>query len=333
MSDGSFNALWVEKSGEKQFSQQIIQRSVSSLPDHPLQVAVHYSSLNYKDALSTFGKPGVTREYPHTPGIDAAGIVIADHSGRFNPGEKVIVSGYDLGMNTSGGLAERIHVPSEWALALPDGLSLRDSMIIGTAGFTAALCVQKLLHMGARPKDGEVLVTGATGGVGSFSIAILSKLGFKVAALTGKADQAERLKALGAQHIVDRETLAQENPKPLAKPQWAHAIDCVGGNILSNLIKSIHYSGSIAACGLAASPNLNLTVLPFILRDVNLLGVDCVEQPLANKAANWQRLATDFKLANLADMAEEIALDQVVSYLDKFLHGQVLGRYVVNIQA
>jgi len=331
MAEGSFKALWVEATGEKQFKQEIITRTIDSLPEHPLHVAVQYSSLNYKDALSTFGLPGVTREYPHTPGIDAAGTVIADASGRFQAGDEVIVSGYDLGMNTSGGLSQRIHVPSEWAVALPSGLTLRDTMTIGTAGFTAALCVQKLLHMGAKPEDGEVLVTGATGGVGTFSVALLSKLGFSVVALTGKADQEARLKTLGAKSIIARETLSAASNRPLAKPQWAHAIDCVGGEILANVLKSLHYSGSVAACGLAGSPNFTGSVLPFILRDVNLLGVDCVEQPLAKKAANWQRLATDFKLDNLTEMAEEITLEQAPEYLKRFLAGEVLGRYLVNV--
>jgi alcohol dehydrogenase len=331
MGNDSFKALWVESTGEKQFSQQIIDRPINSLPDHPLRVAVQYSSLNYKDALSAFGVPGVTREYPHTPGIDVAGTVIEDRSGKFKVGEEVIVCGYDLGMNTSGGLSQRIHVPSEWAVALPGNLSLRDSMVIGTAGFTAALCVQKLLRMGAKPEDGEVLVTGATGGVGTFSIAILSKLGFSIAALTGKTDQEQTLKSLGASQIVARETLSAPNPRPMAKPIWAHAVDCVGGDILSNLIKAIRYGGSVAACGLASSPNITATVLPFILRGVNLLGVDCVELPLAQKAANWQCLASEFKLDRLAEMAEEITLAQTPAYLGRFLNGQVFGRYVVNV--
>lgn len=329
----SYKALWVESAGPKKFSQSIIERPIDSLPNYPLHVAVKYSSLNYKDALSAFGLPGVTREYPHTPGIDAAGTVIEDSSGRFQAGDEVVVSGYDLGMNTSGGLSQRIHVPVEWAVPLPAGLSLRDTMVIGTAGFTAALCVQKLLHMGAKPEDGQVLVTGATGGVGTFSIAILAKLGFSVAALTGKADQAEYLQALGASQIVERETLSEATTRPLAKPQWAHAVDCVGGDILANVVKSLHYGGSVAACGLAASPNFSASVLPFILRGVNLLGVDCVELPLAKKEENWQRLAGEFKLDNLAGMAEEISLVQTVEYLGKFLQGRAVGRYVVNVDA
>lgn len=327
----TFRALWVEQTGDKTFSQTVVDREVSTLPAHPLQVAVKYSSLNYKDALSAFGRPGVTKDYPHTPGIDVAGEVIEDSSGKFKSGDEVIVSGYDLGMNTSGGLSERIHVPSEWGIALPDGLSLRDTMVIGTAGFTAALCVQKLLHAGAKPEDGEVVVSGATGGVGTFSIAILSKLGFSVAAVTGKPDQAEQLQALGASTIVPRDTISEENKRPVGKPQWAHGVDCVGGNVLSNIVKSLQYGGSVAACGLAGSPAIDLTVLPFILRNVNLLGVDCVELPLAAKEANWQKLDTDFKLAQLDSMAEEISLEQCPEYLGRFFKGEVKGRYVVKI--
>lgn len=327
-----FKALWVEKKDDNSFSQSVIERKVDSLPDHPLQVQVHYSSLNFKDALSAFGKPGVTRDYPHTPGIDVGGTVIEDKSGRFQAGDEVIVSGYDLGMNTSGGLAERIHVPSDWAVALPTGLSLRETMIIGTAGFTAALCVQKLLRMGAEPDQGPVLVSGASGGVGSFSIAILAKLGFTVTALSGKPDFKAHLQSLGAADVIDRTALSEDNPKPLAKPTWAHAVDCVGGAVLSNILKSLQYGGSVAACGLALSPAFNTTVLPFILRNVNLLGVDCVELPLAQKQANWERVASEFKLDNLDNMAEEIRLEQTPEYLQRFLAGEVRGRYLVNLK-
>ncbi len=333
MSGSTFKALWVEKKGDKEFTQSIIERDIATLPDHPLTVEVLYSSLNYKDALSAFGLPGVTREYPHTPGIDVAGKVIDDKTGRFQAGDELVICGYDLGMNTSGGLAQQVNVPCEWAVPLPEGLSLRDTMVIGTAGFTAALCVQKILRMGAKPEDGSVIVTGATGGVGSFSIAILNLLGFKVTAVTGKADQQQRLIELGASEVIDRSTVSEASSRPMAKPQWAHGIDCAGGEVLNNVIKSLHYGGSVAACGLAASTNFAASVLPFILRGVNLLGVDCVELPLTDKQANWERLASDFKLPSLDSMAEEISLEQTPEYLGKFLQGQVLGRYIVNLKS
>jgi len=332
MSD-PFKALRVEATANNQFQQSIVERDIDSLPEHDLLVEVHYSSLNYKDALSASGNPGVTKDYPHTPGIDAAGIVVDDKSGRFTPGDSVVVCGYDLGMNTSGGLAQRIRVPAEWAVALPDNLSLRESMVIGTAGFTAALCVDKLLHMGAKPEDGTVLVSGATGGVGSFSVALLNHLGFSVCALTGKLEQSDWLVSLGAKQVIDRNTLAEPNKRPVAKPQWANAVDCVGGEILNNIIKSLQYGGSVSICGMTASPNFNASVFPFILRGVNLLGVDCVELPLLRKTENWQALSTRFKLPELNRMAETIKLEQAPEYLTRILNGHAIGRYVVDLNA
>jgi acrylyl-CoA reductase (NADPH) len=210
---------------------------------------------------------------------------------------------------------------------------LKESMIIGTAGFTAALCVSKLLHMGAAPDDGSVVVSGATGGVGSFSVALLSHLGFQVAALTGKLEQGEWLSSLGAQQVLDRNTVSEPNKRPVAKPQWAHGVDCVGGEILNNIIKSLQYGGSVAICGMTASPNFQASVFPFILRGVNLLGVDCVELPLGRKEENWQALASRFKLPNLAGMAETIGLDQVPEHLTRILNGHAVGRYVVDLQS
>lgn len=331
MSDDRFKAVWIESTANNQFDQRIVERSIDDLPEHELLVDVRYSSLNYKDALSASGNPGVTRAYPHQPGIDAAGIVIEDKSGRFSAGDEVIVSGYDLGMNTAGGLGQRIRVPADWAVSLPQGLSLKEAMTIGTAGFTAALCVSKLLHMGAAAEDGPVVVSGATGGVGSFSVALLSHLGFQVTALTGKLEQNEWLSSLGAQQVLDRNALAEPNKRPLGKPQWAHGVDCVGGEILNNIIKSLQYGGSVAACGMTASPNFQASVFPFILRGVNLLGVDCVELPLGRKEENWQLLATTFKLPTLADMAETIGFNQVPEYLTRILNGHAVGRYVVDL--
>lgn len=333
MSTHEFKALWVKSTGNKQFSQTIATRTLDSLPDHELLVDVHYSSLNYKDALSATGNPGVTREYPHTPGIDAAGVVLEDKSGRFKAGDKVIVSGYDLGMNTPGGLSQQIRVPAGWAIPLPSGLSLEETMIIGTAGFTAALCVSKLLHMGAKPEDGKVLVSGATGGVGSFSVALLNHLGFDVSALTGKLEQNDWLVSLGASQVLDRNTLSEPSKRPVAKPQWAHAVDCVGGEILNNIIKSLAYGGSVSICGMTNAPGFNASVFPFILRGVNLLGVDCVELPLERKAENWERLGSDFKFPGLEKMATPITLEQVPEYLTRILNGHAVGRYLVDLTA
>ena len=328
-----FRALWVTETGFGGFEQAIVQRALDDLPPGELLVRVHYSSLNYKDALSAHGNRGVTRRYPHTPGIDAAGVVESDSSGTFKIGTRVIVTGYDLGMNTCGGLADYIRVPAGWALACPESLDLREAMIYGTAGLTAALSINKLLRMGAAPDDGDVAVTGATGGVGSLAMAMLSHLGFSVAAITGKLEASEMLSRLGARKVIDRASLDELASKTLAPPQWAHAIDCLGGDYLFTLAKSLQYGGSVAACGLAASPEFKANVFPFILRNVNLLGVDSVELSLADKASAWELLAGEFKPAQLHSIAEEISLAQVPHYLEQMINGQSLGRYLVRLGA
>ena len=326
----TYKALWVTAAGGGDYQQQVVDRSIDDLPEGEVLVRVQYSSLNFKDMLSASGNPAVTRNYPHQPGIDAAGVVEHSDSKDFQVGDVVIVSGYDLGMNTPGGLGQYIRVPANWVVAMPQGLTARGSMAYGTAGFTAALCIGKLMHMGARPEGGSVAVTGATGGVGSFAVAMLAKLGFSVAAVTGKASSADYLKGLGASEIVERQSLLELN-RPMEKPRFAHAVDTLGGDYLVNLFKVIDYSGSVASCGLAASPEINTTVIPFIIRDINLLGVDCVSQPLEKKEANWQALGADLKLDNLDELVEEIALEQVPEYIQRIKDGSVVGRYLVNL--
>lgn len=328
----SFRAVWVEEVAAGKFDQRIVQRQLKELPDHPLLMAVSHSSLNYKDALSAFGNHAVTREYPHTPGIDAVGEVVRDSSGTFDAGETLLVTGYDLGMNTPGGLSERIAIPPGWALPLPQGLSARESMILGTAGLTAGLCVEKLLEAGAKPADGEVLVTGATGGVGSIAVALLAHLGFRVAAVTGKLESSEFLTALGAWKVLDRETLAPFASKAMAKPLWAWAVDTVGGETLFNVIKSLAYGGGVAACGMAAGAQFQANVFPFILRGISLLGVDSVELPLEKKQAVWQRLASDWYIGKQLDrIAEDISLEQAPEFLARLHRGHGIGRYVVDM--
>ncbi|GAB3106962.1 YhdH/YhfP family quinone oxidoreductase [Aestuariicella hydrocarbonica] len=326
-----FKALWVTENGTNNFERFIVQRHTDDLPDHPLLVKVKYSSLNYTDALSAHGNKGITRQYPHTPGIDAAGVVVKDDSGQFQPDDEVIVTGYDLGMNTPGGLAEYIRIPSEWAVRCPSGLSLRESMEYGTAGLTAALCVQKLIQMGAKPEDGDVAVTGATGGVGSLSVALLAKLGYTVAAITGKLQANEGLIELGATKVIDRSSLDELAGKSLAKPHWGNAIDCLGGDYLFSLIKSLHYGGSVAACGLASAPTFRGNVFPFVLRNVNLLGVDAVEQPLEAKIEIWGLLAGPWKVAQLEFMTTELSLEQVPKILTQIYNGHSLGRYLIKL--
>lgn len=325
-----FNAFWVEKDDDNNVNHSIIQRSTDDLPEGELLIKVQYSSVNYKDALSAKGMPGVTKNYPHTPGIDAAGVVETSSVESFKAGDEVIVIGFDLGMNTPGGFGEYIRVPANWAVRVPAGLDTRESMILGTAGLTAALCVEKLERMGASPEDGPVLVTGATGGVGSVAVALLARLGFEVAASTGKADQSDYLKSLGASSVIGRDELSEESKRPLLAENWAHGVDTVGGEILTNVIKSLKYGGSVAICGLVASPVFSAAVFPFILRGVNLLGVDSVELPIEDKAKTWQRLAGDWKLSNLEAMTSEISINELSETIDAVMAGKAKGRTLLK---
>ena len=324
-----FKALQVSETAG-QYQPQVITRDTADLPAGELLIRVRYSSLNYKDALSASGNKGVTRNFPHTPGIDAAGVVEQSSVGEFAVGDEVIVTGYDLGMNTTGGFGQYIRIPAAWAIKRPKGLSLRESMVLGTAGLTAALCVDKLEQAGLRPDSGPVLVTGATGGVGSVAVVLLKRLGYTVAASTGKAEQADFLKRLGATQIVGREALQEGTDKALLKEQWAGAVDTVGGDILFNVVKALQYGGSVACCGLTAGVGFKGSVMPFILRGVNLLGVDSVELPLVVKASMWDRLSLQWKL-DLEPLVEEVSLDQLPDALQKILAGKMVGRVLLNL--
>ncbi|MCI5105771.1 MAG: YhdH/YhfP family quinone oxidoreductase [Pseudomonadales bacterium] len=328
-----YRALLVSEAQEKQFTAQVTTLDTDNLPAGEVLIEVQYSSLNYKDALSASGNRGVTREYPHTPGIDAAGIVRESANEQFSSGDEVIVIGYDLGMNTAGGFGQFIRVPAGWVVRKPKGLALRDSMCLGTAGFTAALCVDKLLAAGLEKDHGEVLVTGATGGVGVVAIALLSKLGFQVVASTGKPQASDWLRDFGAADIIDRAEMSEENKRPLLKERWAAAVDVAGGNSLLNILKTLRYGGSVAACGLVESPVFQASVLPFILRSVNLLGVDSVELPIERKQAVWDKLSSEWQLESLEKMVTEIGFDELAASLDKVLKGQAQGRYLLNLQS
>ena len=325
----SFRAFRVEKN-ETGFTRSVVERDVDDLPTGEVVIAVGYSSLNYKDALSATGNPGVTRVFPHTPGIDAAGSVLTSSDSRFAPGDTVVVIGFDLGMSTAGGFAERIRVPASWVVKLPEGLSAQESMRIGTAGFTAAECVQKLERAGMSPNSGPVLVTGATGGVGSVAVKLLATLGYEVAAVTGKPEQHEFLRELGASELLTREQASEGADKPLLAERWGGVVDTVGGDILFNGVKSLRYGCSVAACGLVAAPQFAASVLPFILRHVNLLGVDSVQLPVAEKAELWSRLATSWKL-DLTELEETLSLHDLSSAIDRILAGQMVGRGVVDL--
>ena len=323
---GTYRAMVVHREGDA-LVRRLETLNSETLPAGEVLIEVHYSSLNYKDGLSAAGNPGVTRAFPHTPGIDASGVVLESAVPEFSAGDDVIVIGFDLGMGTAGGFGERIRVPADWVVQRPEGLSLRASMALGTAGFTAAECVDKLERMGGlSPAQGPVLVTGATGGVGSVAVMLLSQLGYEVVAVTGKADKANWLKTLGASEVLSREALAEGAGKPLLAERYAAAVDTVGGELLFNAVKSLRYGGSLAACGLVASPTIPATVLPFILRHVNLLGIDSVQWPLAEKKRLWGRLAKEWQLPSLETLVEPLSLETLSDALDRILAGEMVGR-------
>ena len=326
----TFKAMVVSETAEKTFAREIRERALSDLPAGELIIEVKYSSLNYKDALSATGNKGVTRKYPHTPGIDAAGVVADSTTKLFAVGDQVTVTGFDLGMNTSGGFAQYISVPALWAAKLPQGLSLKESMTHGTAGLTAALCIIRLMASGLPKESGEVLVTGATGGVGSIAVTILGKLGFNVVAATGKASEHDFLTSLGAKTIISREEANDTSGRPLQKPRWAGVIDTVGGNILATALKTAKYGGLVAACGNAMSPELNVNVFPFILRGVSLLGVDSVEIPMRARQMAWSKLAGEWKI-DFGSIIKEVSLEELNPQIDAILKGAVRGRVVVDL--
>lgn len=327
----TFTAFRVTQTGEREYSREVTEVSHDVLPEGELLVQVQYSSLNYKDALSATGNPGVTRNFPHTPGIDAAGEVVESASNDFRVGEHVIVIGFDLGMNTPGGFGQYIRIPASWAVALPQGLNVRESMILGTAGFTAALCIHKLEKFGMTPSGGPVLVSGATGGVGSVAVRLLSQLGYETHAVTGKASRHDFLRELGAAEVHTRDEFEDESTRPLLRETWGGVVDTVGGSILFNAIKALKYGASVAACGLVSSPNIPASVFPFILRHVNLLGVDSVELPIDAKQEIWTRLGDAWKIGDLERFVEELTLDSLSDAIDRILQGQMVGRGLVTL--
>ncbi len=331
MESPSFKALIISENSEKQYIRTITQRQISDLPTGEILVRVHYSSLNYKDALSSVGNKGVTRNYPHTPGIDTAGVIEQSDSPDFKVGEEVIVTSYDLGMNTSGGLSEYIRVPARWIIRLPKGMSMREAMIHGTAGFTAGMSINALINNGLIPEKGKVLVTGSTGSVGTMAVAILHKLGFEVTALTGKPEAHEWLMQVGASEVISREALDDASGRPMLKSVYAGVVDTVGGNILATALKSLTYGGAVAACGLVNSPELHTSVFPFILRGNTLFGIDSAECPMPLRQEVWQKLANEYKPKDLESLAHEITLEEVSAQLDVMLKGGSLGKSLVKI--
>ena len=326
-----FKALVVEKTEDGQFLRKIKERSLNDLPQGDLVVRVNYSSLNFKDALSATGHPGVTRQFPHTPGIDAAGEVVSCESGAFAVGDKVIITGYDLGMETDGGWGELIRIPSSWAVPLPAGLTQLEAMALGTAGFTAALSVLKLVRAGVAPANGDVLVTGATGGVGAIAVAILSQAGYRVVASTGKSSDEQFLRDLGAAEIIPRDQVTTGSDRPMMKERWAGCVDVVGGDTLAAVVKSTRYGGAVTCCGLVGSTELPLNVFPFILRGVSLVGIDSVKCPAHTRLQVWEKLAGAWKPAGLHKIITEVSLENMEEMIQKILQGGISGRVVVKL--
>ena len=322
-------AFVVEKVEDKKFDCGIQDIEVPRLEENEVLIKATYSSLNYKDALSSVGNPGVTRVFPHVTGIDVAGVVEKSTSSDFEVGQKVLVTGYDLGMNTNGGHSEYVKVPASWVVTIPEGISDREIMTYGTAGLTAALSVNELLNNGVT--SGEVLVTGATGGVGSIAVAILSKLGFSVTAISGKEDKIPFLKDLGAKEVILRADFDVENKRPMGSEKYDGVIDTVGGNILAEALKVVKYDGVATCCGLTSSHELPTNVFPFILRGVRLVGIDSVECKIEKKTAAWEKLASDFAIDTLEELTTQISLDEVKEAYEKLLAGKAVGRYLVKI--
>ncbi|MCP4969191.1 MAG: YhdH/YhfP family quinone oxidoreductase [Arcobacter sp.] len=322
-------AYIVDKIEAKKFESGVKEIDIPKIEEDEVLIKTTYSSLNFKDALSSVGNPGVTRVFPHVTGIDVAGTVSESNSSKFSVGDEVLVTGYDMGMNTNGGHSEFVKVPASWVVKKPKGISDKEIMTYGTAGLTAALSVNELLNNGVT--SGEVLVTGATGGVGSIAVSILSKLGFDVVAISGKEDKIPFLKEIGAKEVILRNTFDIENKKPMVSERFDAVIDTVGGNILSEALKTLKYDGVATCCGLTASFELSTNVFPFILRGVRLIGIDSVEAKIEKKIAAWEKIASDFKISSLDNITNEISIYEIKDAYSALLEGKAVGRYLVKI--
>jgi acrylyl-CoA reductase (NADPH) len=324
-----FNAIVINKD-EAGYRSELTQVNQDQLPEGDVTVRVQYSGLNYKDGLAITGKGPVVRKFPMVPGIDLVGTVEQSENAKFQVGDSVILNGWGVGETHWGGLAQMARLKAEWLIPLPQGMAARDAAAIGTAGYTAMLCVMALQKHGVKPSDGEIVVTGAAGGVGSVAVAVLAKLGYQVVAVTGRASEADYLKQLGASAIMDRAELSAPG-KPLAKERWAGAVDVVGSHTLANVCAAMRYRGVVTACGLAGGMDFPATVAPFILRGVTLVGIDSVMCPREDRLAAWQRLSTDLELGKLHTMVQEIELGQAIDVAAQLLQGQVRGRVVVDV--
>ena len=326
----NFKALMIEKNDENQ-SVEMVNIKEDDLMEGNILVNVTHSTLNYKDGLAITGASPVVRSFPMIPGIDFSGIVLSSEDKDFTEGDRVVLNGYGLSENHFGGYSEKARVKSEHLLKLPENISNMQAMAIGTAGYTAMLCVLAIEDHGINPDDGVILVSGASGGVGSVAISLLSGLGFSVEASTGRLEETSYLNNLGAKSVIDRKELSEPS-RPLGKERWAGAIDSVGSTTLANILSQVSYGGAVSACGLAQGMDLPSTVMPFILRGVSLLGIDSVMAPMSLRKRAWERLSKDINFEKLEDMVVEIGLDQVQELAKDILQGQVRGRVVVNIQ-
>lgn len=331
MSQKTYKAMVVTEAEDNQFIKAIKDKSLDDLPEGDVLVKVKYSSLNYKDVLSSIGNRGVTKKYPHTPGIDAAGTVVESLGKDFKSGDEVIVTSYDLGMNTSGGFGQYIRVPAEWVVKMPEDLSSRESMIFGTAGFTAALSVYRLVDYGITPDRGRILVSGATGGVGSIAVSILAKIGYEVVAVNGIVDEKDFLLELGAKEVISIEEATDSSGKPLLKELWAGGIDTIGGEILATTIKSTKADGAVTCCGNVGSHDLPLNVYPFILRGVTLMGIDSQNCPMSIRLKTWQKIATEWKLEHMELLTTEVSLEGLNERIDLILQRKHKGRTIVRL--
>lgn len=322
-------AFVVEKIEDKKFTSSIKDIDIPNIENDEVLIKTSYSSLNYKDALSSIGNPGVTKVFPHVTGIDVAGEIEKSNNKDFSKGDKVVVTGYDLGMNTDGGHQEYVKVPTKWVIKIPNNLTEKEIMTYGTAGLTAALSVNELEENGI--KSGKILVTGATGGVGSIAVSILSKLNYEVVAITGKKDKEEFLKSLGANKVVLRDEFDIENKRPLLSEEFDGVIDTVGGEFLAHSLKLIKHSGVATCCGLTSSFELNTSVFPFILRGIKLIGIDSVEIALDKKEKIWNKIANEYKISNMNKLVNKIELADIKEAYEKILSSKATGRYLVKI--
>jgi acrylyl-CoA reductase (NADPH) len=329
-----YKALLITETPLGKFERSIVQRDTDDLPEGDVLIRVHYSALNYKDGLSATGHKGISRNFPHTPGIEAAGKVEKSTSAKFKKGDEVFLTGYDLGMNTAGAYADYIRVPAEWVMTKPSGMSCKDCMTIGTAGFTAAYALHKMESMGQTPDYGPIVVTGSTGGVGSLSVAVLAKAGYEVIAVTGKQDSHEYLKFLGASRVEPREFLNDTLGKPLQRAGWAGAIDTVSGNMLTTLLKRCRRDGNVVATGLLSSVHFTTTIYPFILNGVNLLGIGAGQTPMSLRLQLWNKLINEWNVCDkLPAIVHEIGLEELKdTYIDAILSGKTKGRVVVKLK-